>query len=1336
MTSPMRWQFWIDRGGTFTDVVGRAPDGALHPLKLLSENPGQYADAAVEGMRRLLGLKAGESITPALVECVKMGTTVATNALLERKGERTLLVTTQGFRDVLRIATQARPRLFDRHIVLPELLYERVVEAEERIGADGALVTPLNSAALRSDLQTAFESGLRACAIVFMHGWRYTAHEAKAAALARDLGFTQVSVSHAVSPMMKLVPRGDTTVVDAYLSPILQRYVQQVAAQMPGVPLYFMQSSGGLTDAQRFAGKDAILSGPAGGIVGMARTAAAAGFERVIGFDMGGTSTDVSHFAGEFERSFDTQVAGVRMRAPMMHIHTVAAGGGSIIRFDGARLRVGPESAGAHPGPACYRHAGPLTVTDANVLLGRIQPAHFPAVFGPNANQPLDRSVVQQRFAALAADMAQASGQPTSAEDVARGAMQIAVAHMAGAIKRISVARGHDVTSYTLQCFGGAGGQHACAVADALGMCSVYAHPLAGVLSAYGMGLADRHALREASVERALDFEGLQQAWALGSALQAQAHAALLAQGLSAATLGTTTQVLLRYEGTDTALALPFTAPADTEQAIATLQQAFESAYRQRFAFLMPGRELVISAVTVTCAAAGEPLPTPVIAPSQPHSPEPHARVRMGVADDATTHGWRDVPLYRREALAPDAEVAGPAVLAEHHATTVVEPGWRARVLAGGGLLLQRVHPLAGTLAPGTAVDPVRLEVFNHLFMNIAEQMGQQLQNTAATVNIKERLDFSCALFDGEGQLIANAPHMPVHLGSMSESIRSVIARNPGMRAGDVFVLNDPYHGGTHLPDITVVTPVFLGGGAGTPPFYVASRGHHADVGGITPGSMPPFSQTIADEGVLLDNVLLVAQGQMRETEVLALLTSGPHPARNPQQNIADLRAQVAANEQGVQALGQLVQQMGLATVQAYMGHVQDNAEESVRSAITALHDGQFTLPLDNGAQIQVAVRVNVDQRSATIDFTGTSAQQPNNFNAPRAITTAAVLYVFRTLVADDIPLNAGCLKPLHLIVPEGCMLNPRPPAAVVAGNVETSQCITNALYGALGVMAAGPCTMNNFTFGNARHQYYETLSGGSGAGPGFDGTAVVQTHMTNSRLTDPEVLEHRFPVRLESHTVRPGTGGQGQWCGGDGAERRVRFLEPMTASILSNGRTHGAFGGAGGGAGAVGETLVERSDGQVQVLGHIGQAELAAGDVFVVRSPGGGGWGPAYTLHLADSEVLAVVADAADATLTVQFSAAAVRRVGDGAVGHLAGVRLQFGGARWQGDLAASLGRLVAGEVLVGGQRLRHWPLRRAFDALLQAELDFGRGTLLTITAASMVCSLGDIRFTESLAC
>jgi 5-oxoprolinase (ATP-hydrolysing) len=1207
-----RWEFWIDRGGTFTDVVGRAPDGGLHTLKLLSENPEQYPDAAVEGMRRLLGLRPGEAITPEQVAGVKMGTTVATNALLERKGEPTLLVITRGFRDALRIASQNRPRLFDRRIVLPEMLYERVIEADERVGAEGNVVTPLDEAGLRADLQVAFDAGLRACAIVFMHGWCHTAHELAAGELAREIGYTQVSVSHQVSPLMKLVPRGDTTVVDAYLSPILHRYVQQVAAQMPGVPLVFMQSSGGLTDARRFAGKDAILSGPAGGIVGMARTAQAAGHARVIGFDMGGTSTDVSHFAGEFERVFETQVAGVRMRAPMMDIHTVAAGGGSILRFDGARLRVGPESAGAHPGPASYRRGGPLTVTDANLLLGRIQPDHFPATFGPRADQPLDRAVVVDQFNALAAQMRQATGQALSAEDTARGALQIAVAHMAHAIKRISVARGHDVTAYTLQCFGGAGGQHACAVADALGMTRVYAHPLAGVLSAYGMGLADRHAMREASIELPLDAAGLRTARDRAAALASSAQAELQAQGMAPERIVSSTWLQLRYQGTDTALALPLPPACDGETALDALREAFEALYRQRFAFLMPGRGLVIAAVVVECASAGEPLPAipPGADTATPGHPHPLAHVAMYVTGDLAAEGWREVPLFQREALPPGAIVDGPAILAERNATTVVEPGWQARIGQGGGLTLSRVRPRATTPAPGTQADPVLLEVFNHLFMNIAEQMGLRLQNTAASVNIKERLDFSCALFDGAGQLIANAPHMPVHLGSMSESILTVMARNPGMQAGDVVVLNDPYQGGTHLPDITVVTPVFLGDADTAPQFYVASRGHHADVGGITPGSMPPFSRTIADEGVLIDNFLLVHQGRLREAEFLALLAGNPHPARNPAQNLADLRAQIAANEKGLQELKALVEHAGLATVQAYMRHVQDNAEASVRRAITALRDGHFTLPLDNSAQIRVAVRVNTQARSATIDFTGTSAQLDNNFNAPRAITMAAVLYVFRTLVDDDIPLNAGCLRPLQVIVPEGCLLNPRPPAAVVAGNVETSQCVTNALYGALGLMAAGACTMNNFTFGNAAHQYYETISGGSGAGPGYNGTAVVQTHMTNSRLTDPEVLEHRFPVRLEAYAIRPGTGGAGQWHGGDGGERRVRFLQPMTASILSNGRLHGAFGVAGGQPGAVGENLVERSDGRVEPLGHIGQVEVNIGDVFVVRTPGGGGYG------------------------------------------------------------------------------------------------------------------------------
>jgi len=1199
-----RWQFWIDRGGTFTDIVGRAPDGALHTLKLLSENPEAYRDAAVEGIRRLLQLPPGAPVTPDQVECVKMGTTVATNALLERKGERTLLVTTRGFRDALRIAYQARPRLFDRHIVLPELLYECVVEADERVGADGSVLQPLNEPALRAELQAAFDAGLRACAIVFMHGWRHAAHESAAAALARAIGFTQISVSHEVSPLMKFVSRGDTTVVDAYLSPILRRYVEQVAAQMPGVRLFFMQSSGGLTEAHRFQGKDAILSGPAGGIVGMVRTALAAGHERLIGFDMGGTSTDVSHYAGEFERAFETQVAGVRMRAPMMSIHTVAAGGGSILAFDGARLRVGPQSAGANPGPASYRRGGPLAVTDANVMLGRIQPQHFPRVFGPAGNQPLDAEGVRARFAQLAAQVQQATGRDTSAEALAAGFLRIAVQAMANAIKRISVARGYDVTGYTLQCFGGAGGQHACGVADALGMTRVFVHPLAGVLSAYGMGLADQIAMREASVERALDAEGLAAARQLADALANAAAEELVAQGVPPAVIEKRETLHLRYQGTDTALGVPM---ADAQAA----RSAFEAAYRQRFAFLMPDRPLVIEAVSVEAIGPGERAPKAAAqAEAAASAAAPAERVRMYCEADESPAGWREAALYLHEALPAGAAVDGPAIIAERNATTVVEPGWQARRTADGALTLQRVRPRVAAHAIGTQVDPVMLEVFNNLFMNIAEQMGLRLQNTAYSVNIKERLDFSCALFSAAGELIANAPHMPVHLGSMSESIKTVIAGNPRMQPGDVYVLNDPYHGGTHLPDVTVVTPVYLQPGDAKPSFYVASRGHHADIGGSTPGSMPPFSQSIAEEGVLFDNFLLVRDGSLREAELMAQLQSGPYPARNPAQTIADLRAQIAANQKGVDELQAMVAQFGRETVAAYMQHVQDNAEESVRRVITALKDGAFELPLDNGAVIRVRVTVDAAAREATIDFTGTSAQLPNNFNAPKAVTMAAVLYVFRTLVDDDIPLNAGCLKPLRVVVPEGCMLNPRPPAAVVAGNVETSQCVTNALFGALGVMASGPCTMSNFTFGNVRHQYYETISGGSGAGEGFDGTSVVQTHMTNSRLTDPEVLEWRFPVRLDSYAIRTGSGGAGRWHGGDGGVRRVRFLEAMTASILSNGRRVPAFGMAGGAPGALGRNGVERADGRIESLGHIGSAEMAPGDVFVIETPGGGGWG------------------------------------------------------------------------------------------------------------------------------
>ena len=1209
-----RWQFWIDRGGTFTDLVGRTPQGELKTLKLLSENPEQYRDAAIEGIRRLLELAPGETITPDRVECVKMGTTVATNALLERKGDRTVLVTTRGFRDALRIATQARPRLFDLQIVLPELLYEQVIEADERLDAQGAVLHALDALALREDLQAAYARGLRSCAIVFLHAWLNPVHEQTARQIARDVGYTQISVSSEVSPLIKYVSRGDTTVVDAYLSPILRRYVGQVASQMPGVQLLFMQSSGGLTNAGSFQGKDAILSGPAGGIVGMVRTAEAAGHRKVIGFDMGGTSTDVSHYAGEFERTFETEVAGVRMRTPMMSIHTVAAGGGSVIRFDGARLRVGPESAGANPGPACYRRGGPLTTTDANVMLGRIQPHEFPAVFGPDARQPLDREVVVQQFKALAdtitATQQRHGGQAVSAEEVAAGALQIAIGSMANAVKKISVARGYDVTSYTLQCFGGAGGQAACLVADALGMTRILAHPFAGVLSAYGMGLADQSAIRESSVEMTLSGEGLARAHNIAQRLADEAGAELQRQGVAPQAVQPVTRVRVRYEGTDTALDCPVDFAQPARESIDAIREAFEIAYRQRFSFLMSDRPLVIESITVECICPGEGVSAERDDVDAAGPATPLQAVQMYCLADEQKAGWREAGLYRREQMQAGDHVDGPAVIAEKNATTVVDPGWRAVLTSNGNLELSRLRARVRASAVGTQADPVMLEVFNNLFMNIAEQMGLRLQNTAHSVNIKERLDFSCAVFDAQGQLIANAPHVPVHLGSMSESIRTVIERNPDMAPGDVYVLNDPYHGGTHLPDITVVTPVFIDGEGGCAGFYVASRGHHGDVGGTTPGSMPPDSMSIEEEGVLIDNFKLIAGGVFREAALLQILTQGPYPCRNVAQNLADLRAQVAANEKGAQELRQMVGQFGHDTVRAYMKHVQDNAEECVRRAITALRDGAFELPLDNGACIRLSVRVDHVARSAVIDFTGTSAQLRNNFNAPRSITMAAVLYVFRTLVNDQIPLNAGCLKPLQVIVPEGCMLNPVFPAAVVAGNVETSSCVTNALYGALGMVASSQCTMNNFTFGNPRCQYYETIAGGSGAGRGFGGASVVQTHMTNSRMTDPEVLEWRYPVRLEGFTIRRGSGGAGRWAGGDGGERRIRFLEPMTASILSNGRSSGPFGADGGRAGAPGRNWVERADGTRLEVGPTGQVEMGGGDVFVIQTPGGGGYG------------------------------------------------------------------------------------------------------------------------------
>lgn len=1194
-----RWQFWIDRGGTFTDIVARRPDGKLMTCKLLSENPEQYEDAAVAGIKRLLGLRAKETIPPTLVEAVKMGTTVATNALLERKGDPTALLITRGFRDALRIAYQNRPRLFDRHIVLPELLYGKVVEVDERVGARGEIIKPLDETQVRRELVALYAQGYRSVAVVLMHGYRFTAHEEAIGRIAAETGFTQVSISSKVSPMMKLVSRGDTTVVDAYLSPILRRYVDQVASQMDGVRLLFMQSNGGLTEAHCFQGKDAILSGPAGGIVGMVRTAKTAGFDKVIGFDMGGTSTDVSHYAGEFEREFETQVAGVRMRAPMMSIHTVAAGGGSILHFDGSRYRVGPDSAGANPGPASYRRGGRLAVTDCNVMLGKIQPDYFPSVFGPNADQPLDRDVVVSKFTEMADDIFRATGRRRTPEEVAEGFIEIAVGNMANAIKFISVQRGHDVTEYTLTTFGGAGGQHACLVADALGMTRVFAHPFAGVLSAYGMGLADQTAMRQQSLEITLSDSVLATLEAKLQALADEAHRDLLSQGVEQTRIRVVKRVHLRYAGTDSAVVVAY-------EAVDRMIAQFEVLYKQRYSFLMPGKELVAEAISVEAIGLSDETPVHAeeIAPRN-GTLEPAEVVKLFSGGK-----WHDTALYRREDTRPGDLIRGPAIIAETNATNIVEPGWIAEVTKLDHLVLTRVEPRRPRKAIVTSADPVMLEVFNNLFMSIAEQMGLRLQNTAFSVNIKERLDFSCALFDADGNLIANAPHIPVHLGSMGESIKTIIRENSAtMRQGDVFMLNDPYHGGTHLPDVTVITPAFDEAGRQVL-FYVGSRGHHADIGGITPGSMPANSQVVEEEGVLINNFQLVEGGRFLEEETIALLSSGAYPARNIRQNLADLQAQIAANQKGVDELLKMVSHFGLDVVQAYMKHVQDNAEEAVRRVITALKDGSYEYRLDNGAVIKVAVRVNHAARTADIDFTGTSPQLPNNFNAPSAICMAAVLYVFRTLVDDEIPLNAGCLKPLNVIIPEGSMLNPRYPAAVVSGNVETSSCITNALYGALGVLASAPGTMNNFTFGNDQHQYYETISSGSGAGDGFTGTDVVQTHMTNSRLTDPEVLEWRYPVRLDSYEINHGSGGRGKWHGGSGGIRRVRFLEKMTASILSNNRIVPPFGMAGGGPGRCGRNYVVRADGKCEELGFVASTNVEPGDVFVIETPGGGGYG------------------------------------------------------------------------------------------------------------------------------
>jgi len=1193
------WNFWIDRGGTFTDIVGRLPDGTLVTHKLLSDNPRQYSDAAVQGIRDLLHLAPNEAIPLDKIETVKMGTTVATNALLERQGEPTLLVTTKGFADILRIGYQTRPDLFALDIELPEMLYDDVLEVDERMSAEGETLIELDEEAARMSLQKALSRGINSVAIVLLHGYRYTDHEARLAVIARELGFDQVSVSHEVSALMKIVPRGDTTVVDAYLSPILRRYVAQVDEQLRhdehSPRLMFMQSNGGLTDAHAFQGKDALLSGPAGGVVGMARTAENANLHKLIGFDMGGTSTDVSHYAGEFERAYETEVAGIRVRSPMMDMNTVAAGGGSILHFDGSRLRVGPGSAGADPGPTCYGNGGPLAITDCNVVLGKLRPEFFPAVFGPDGDQPLDARATATAFLALAEQITEDTGIQQTETSVAQGFLDIAADNMANAIKKISIERGHDVTDYTLVCFGGAGGQHACMVADRLGIEHIYVHPHAGVLSAVGIGLADIRHIRDEAVEQTLTADTLDQLEPRWNELELNGTQYLQSEGLEPEAQQLRRRLSLRYQGSDTALL----APAGTFDQVMT---AFESHHSARFGFTSPETPIIIEAIQLEAVGVAEPLSVSETI-TEPKNP------LLGKFPTTMAGNTVDTPFLNRQDMTPDTPVVGPAVLVEPNATTVIEPNWEGRVGANGDLFIERVAPQTHRPAVGTDVNPVQLEIFNNLFMNIAEQMGVVLENTAVSVNIKERLDFSCAIFDPDGELIANAPHLPIHLGSMSEAIKSVIAHNPYMEPGDAYVLNAPYNGGTHLPDITVVKPIF-DAITGERIFYVAARGHHSDIGGIVPGSAPADSTTIDEEGLVLDNVLLVQRNRFLEQEIRELLTGGPWPARNPDQNVADLKAQVAACERGATELHNVINHYGLDVVHAYMGHVMENAEESVRRVIAALSDCEFVGEMDDGNQISVSIRVNLQQRSAVIDFTGTSGQHPGNFNAPKAVCRSAVLYVFRCMVNDAIPLNAGCLVPLDIRIPDPSMISPHPPAAVIAGNVETSQLLVDTLFGALGVVAGSQGTMNNFIWGNDQHQYYETICGGAGATPSANGATAVHTHMTNTRLTDPEILEWRHPVRVEHFKVRHGSGGSGSHNGGDGVVRRLKFLEPMTVNVLSSRRKVAPYGVDGGQDGLVGINRLLKADGTSQELPGSTRVEVDIADCFEIETPGGGGFG------------------------------------------------------------------------------------------------------------------------------
>lgn len=1199
------WRFAIDRGGTFTDIVAWSPNDELHVHKVLSVDPQRRIDPAVRGMAEVLARHPAA----APVASIRLGTTVATNALLERKGEPTLLLTTRGFRDMLRIGFQNRPEIFARHIELPEVLYSGVVEADERIDAQGRVIRSLDEAALRRELAVARQRGLRSLAIALTHGFRYPAHERQAAAIARELGFEEIVVSHQAAPMLGLVSRGDTAVADAYLSPVLigylRRFKESVTARFGHPRLSFMQSNGGLVDEAGFRGINAILSGPAGGVIGLVEAGADECPRKLIGLDMGGTSTDISIYAGELPRRFESEIDGVRIQAPMMDVHTIAAGGGSILHFTGGRLQVGPDSAGADPGPACYRRGGPATLTDCNVVLGRILPETFPRVFGPSGAESLDVAASHEALAVIAASVRQSGGPSFSTEEIAQAFISVAVARMANAIRELSLRHGHDASQFTLLAFGGAAGQFACAVSELLGISEILLHPLSGVLSAYGIGLAARRSLRRRSVELPLATHGLAVAQEALDRLEDDVRGELVRQGVPADCLLFERKAQLRFVNSDTGIEVDW---CSSDSMLAD----FSARHQGLYGFEHSSSKVIIASV----AAEAIERVAPQAARTQALRTERPGKAKTVGLELWWDGAWRAGSMIERTDLRSLKSLDGPALIIEEGSTGWLAPGWVGTMDRQDRIVLTPRHSsvLSGRRQDHSHPDPMKLEVFDGLFMHVAKQMGVVLRQTASSVNIKERLDFSCAVFDGAANLIANAPHMPVHLGSMGASVAAVgRVHGVDLRPGDAYLLNSPYDGGTHLPDMTVVNPIFDAEGRHLL-FFVASRAHHADVGGITPGSMPPRSRDIADEGALIPPTRIVRAGQFDEALVRGLLGGTRWPARNPQQNLADLKAQLAANARGIRELWRAVNEQGLDAVLAYMGHVQNNAEQCMRRAIRNLRAGHFEYELDNGQRIVLRISVDRSAGEATLDFSGTSEQQDNNFNAPLAVTTAAVIYVFRCLIDEPIALNAGCLRPLRIVVPAGSMLDPTPPRAVVAGNVETSQCIVDAIYGALGLQAASQGTMNNLTFGDENFQYYETIAGGSGAGPDYDGASGIQTHMTNSRLTDPEVLETRFPVLVREFSLRPGSGGAGLHRGGDGLVRRLEFCAPMTMAILSNHRRVAPFGLAGGEPGLTGSNRLLRRDGGSERLPASAEVSVDVGDEIEIATPGGGGFGsPAH---------------------------------------------------------------------------------------------------------------------------